>query len=212
MPRKLLAERRRIEQVIRAIVAGVSARGPAVLCRRGHQRAAGSAGCQRVPAHVRHLAGAGAGHHRRRPEGVVAIRRGGGGRRGAPAARAIEFRGITGRDVVVGIAASGTTPFVWGALREAKRRGATTVLVCFNPFLADSARAAADHRHRPQPRARAADRLDAAEGRDGDEAAVEHVHHPGDGAPRQGAEQPDDRSEPGECEIAGPGGADRAGR
>jgi N-acetylmuramic acid 6-phosphate etherase len=49
--------------------------------------------------------------------------------------RAIEFRGITRRDVVVGIAASGTTPFVWGALREAKRRGATTVLLCFNPFL-----------------------------------------------------------------------------
>jgi len=37
--------------------------------------------------------------------------------------------------VVVGIAASGTTPFVWGALGEAKRRGATTALVCFNPFL-----------------------------------------------------------------------------
>ena len=50
-------------------------------------------------------------------------------------ARAMEFRGITRRDVVAGIAASGTTPFVWGALRAAKRRGATTVLVCFNPFL-----------------------------------------------------------------------------
>jgi N-acetylmuramic acid 6-phosphate (MurNAc-6-P) etherase len=37
--------------------------------------------------------------------------------------------------VVVGIAASGTTPFVWGALREAKRRGAQTVLLCFNPYL-----------------------------------------------------------------------------
>ena len=50
-------------------------------------------------------------------------------------ARAIEFRGITRKDVVTGVAASGTTPFVWGALREAKRRGAATVLVCFNPFL-----------------------------------------------------------------------------
>jgi N-acetylmuramic acid 6-phosphate etherase len=50
-------------------------------------------------------------------------------------ARAIEFRGITRRDVVVGIAASGTTPFVWGALREARRRRANTVLVCFNPFI-----------------------------------------------------------------------------
>jgi N-acetylmuramic acid 6-phosphate etherase len=48
---------------------------------------------------------------------------------------AIRFRGVTRRDVVTGIAASGTTPFVWGALREAKRRGAATVLVCFNPFL-----------------------------------------------------------------------------
>jgi N-acetylmuramic acid 6-phosphate (MurNAc-6-P) etherase len=36
---------------------------------------------------------------------------------------------------VVGIAASGRTPFVWGALREAKRRGAPTVLLCFNPHL-----------------------------------------------------------------------------
>jgi N-acetylmuramic acid 6-phosphate (MurNAc-6-P) etherase len=42
---------------------------------------------------------------------------------------------VTHRDVVVGIAASGTTPFVWGALSEAKRRNATTALVCFNPFL-----------------------------------------------------------------------------
>jgi len=50
-------------------------------------------------------------------------------------ARAMEFRGVTDRDVVVGIAASGTTLFVWGALREARHRRATTVLVCFNPFL-----------------------------------------------------------------------------
>jgi N-acetylmuramic acid 6-phosphate etherase len=47
--------------------------------------------------------------------------------------RAIEFRGISRRDTVVGIAASGRTPFVWGALREARRRGATTILLCFNP-------------------------------------------------------------------------------
>lgn len=37
--------------------------------------------------------------------------------------------------MVIGIAASGTTPFVWGALNEARRRRATTVLVAFNPFL-----------------------------------------------------------------------------
>ena len=47
----------------------------------------------------------------------------------------IRRRRIKTSDVVVGIAASGTTPFVWGALREAKRRSATTVLICFNPHL-----------------------------------------------------------------------------
>jgi N-acetylmuramic acid 6-phosphate etherase len=50
-------------------------------------------------------------------------------------ASAISFRNISSRDVVIGIAASGTTPFVWGALTEAKRRRAFTVLLCFNPYL-----------------------------------------------------------------------------
>jgi N-acetylmuramic acid 6-phosphate etherase len=53
-------------------------------------------------------------------------------------ARAIGFRGVTRRDVVVGIAASGRTPFVWGAVREAMRRRASTILLCFNPNLAIS--------------------------------------------------------------------------
>ena len=47
-------------------------------------------------------------------------------------ARAI--RGRAGRgDAVVGIAASGVTPFVRGALGEARRRGAFTVLLTCNP-------------------------------------------------------------------------------
>ena len=53
----------------------------------------------------------------------------------AAGARAVEFRGVSGRDVVVGIAASGRTPFVWGALGAARRRGAKTVLLCFNPHI-----------------------------------------------------------------------------
>jgi N-acetylmuramic acid 6-phosphate etherase len=53
----------------------------------------------------------------------------------AAGARAIQFRGIKRNDVVVGIAASGRTPFVWGALQEARRRRARTILVCFNPYL-----------------------------------------------------------------------------
>lgn len=50
-------------------------------------------------------------------------------------AAAIRFRDVNRRDVVVGIAASGRTPFVWGALTEAKKRGAKTILLAFNPFL-----------------------------------------------------------------------------
>jgi N-acetylmuramic acid 6-phosphate etherase len=50
-------------------------------------------------------------------------------------AAAIEFRAVGKRDVVMGIAASGRTPFVWGALAAAKARGARTILLCFNPHL-----------------------------------------------------------------------------
>ena len=49
--------------------------------------------------------------------------------------RAIQFRGVGKRDVVIGIAASGRTPFVWGAMAAAARRGARTALVCFDPKL-----------------------------------------------------------------------------
>ncbi len=49
--------------------------------------------------------------------------------------RAAEFRGIGTGDVLVGIAASGRTPFVWGTLTEARKRGARTALLCFNPCL-----------------------------------------------------------------------------
>lgn len=48
---------------------------------------------------------------------------------------AIESRGVNSRDVVLGIAASGRTPFVWGALAAARKAGATTALLCFNPHL-----------------------------------------------------------------------------
>lgn len=53
----------------------------------------------------------------------------------AAGAAAIEYRGVTRRDVVIGIAASGRTPFVWGALGAARKLGAKTALICFNPHL-----------------------------------------------------------------------------
>ncbi|MCX5662410.1 MAG: N-acetylmuramic acid 6-phosphate etherase [Planctomycetota bacterium] len=50
------------------------------------------------------------------------------------------------RDVVVGIAAGGTTPYVWGALRIAKARGATTgLIVCVELAGVREDRACLDH-------------------------------------------------------------------
>lgn len=50
----------------------------------------------------------------------------------AAGAAAMRERGVGPRDVVVGIAASGRTPFVVGALEEARRLGAATVAVANN--------------------------------------------------------------------------------
>jgi N-acetylmuramic acid 6-phosphate etherase len=48
-------------------------------------------------------------------------------------ALAIDERGVTERDVVCGLTASGRAPFVLGALAEAKKRGAQTILLSCNP-------------------------------------------------------------------------------
>src|SRR5205085_2913260 len=48
-------------------------------------------------------------------------------------ALAIEERGVTGSDIVCGITASGRAPFVLGALAEAKKHGAQTILLTCNP-------------------------------------------------------------------------------
>ena len=53
----------------------------------------------------------------------------------AAGAEAVRARGVTRSDVVVGIAASGRTPFVWGALHAARAAGAATGLISFNPGL-----------------------------------------------------------------------------
>lgn len=53
---------------------------------------------------------------------------------GEAAARDI---GLSLRDVAMGIAAGGTTPFVHGVLREARRRGAATIFLCCVEALED---------------------------------------------------------------------------
>jgi N-acetylmuramic acid 6-phosphate etherase len=47
--------------------------------------------------------------------------------------RDLSARGFTARDVLVGLAASGRTPYVLGAVAEARRLGATTIGICCTP-------------------------------------------------------------------------------
>jgi N-acetylmuramic acid 6-phosphate etherase len=60
----------------------------------------------------------------------------------AAGAAAVRRARVGAGDLLVGISASGTTPFVLAALAEARRRGARTALVTSNP----AARGAADRR------------------------------------------------------------------
>jgi N-acetylmuramic acid 6-phosphate etherase len=48
-------------------------------------------------------------------------------------AHEMDRRGVTAADAVVGIAASGETPFVLGAVRRARQRGAMTIAVACTP-------------------------------------------------------------------------------
>jgi N-acetylmuramic acid 6-phosphate etherase len=51
----------------------------------------------------------------------------------AAGARDLALAGLSGKDTVVGISASGATPWVRGAIAEAKARGALTVVVVCRP-------------------------------------------------------------------------------
>jgi len=61
-------------------------------------------------------------------------------------ASAIVHHAITVQDVVVGITAGGTTPYVTGALRAAQQRGATTIFIACVPVEQVSAQADIDIR------------------------------------------------------------------
>ena len=98
-------------------------------------------------------------------------------------ASAIAQQNVTENDAVCGIAAGGTTPFVHGALAEAKRRDADTIFVtCVEPFDGEPAY----HVTIPRPhRSRSAHRQHPPQGRHGDEADSQPTHHDRVRAPRQ---------------------------
>jgi N-acetylmuramic acid 6-phosphate etherase len=54
-------------------------------------------------------------------------------------AKAVDARKVSANDVVMGIATGGTTPYVHGALRQAKERGAKTIFFsCVQPLINES--------------------------------------------------------------------------
>lgn len=134
IPAALLGERKKIEQAVRLIVRAFRQGGRLFYVGAGSSGRLGVLDASECPPTFRTP-----------PEQVQGIIAGGQraiwsaveGAEDDPlaGARSVEFREVGKRDVVVGIAASGRTPFVWGALRAAKARGATTLLVCFNPSL-----------------------------------------------------------------------------
>ena len=134
IPAALLAERPKIERVIRLIVRSFQSGGRLIYVGAGTSGRLGVLDASECPPTFRSdpemVQGIIAG-------GPTALWRAAEGAEDDPAAgaRAIKSRGVSRRDTVVGIAASGRTPFVWGALDEAKRRGASTVMVTLNPQL-----------------------------------------------------------------------------
>ncbi len=134
IPRSILAERKKIEQAVRLIVRSFELGGRLFYVGAGTSGRLGVLDASECPPTFRtapdRVQGIIAGGQRALWEAVE------GAEDDADAgARAIQFRGVRRKDVVVGIAASGRTPFVWGALWEARRRRAKTILLCFNPEL-----------------------------------------------------------------------------
>ncbi len=127
------AEIPRIAEAVDRIVGAGARRRTAVLHRRWNQRPAGCSGRRRMSADV-------SSARRSWCKGIIA-----GGE--AALARATEAseddpeadgailpsRGFTGKDALVGIAASGRTPYVLGAVDAANKLGALTVGISCTP-------------------------------------------------------------------------------
>lgn len=136
IPAKILAESEHIEWTVREVVRAFSEGGRLIYCGAGTSGRLGVLDASECPPTFRTPANL--------VQGIIA-----GGRTAlwsavegaeddfAAGEKAIEFRRIGPADVVVGISASGHAPFIWGCLGEAKKRGATTVLVCCNPAYRD---------------------------------------------------------------------------
>ena len=121
-----------IARAVDAIAGAHRARGTALLRWRRNERPPRRARRGGTSADVWHAAAHGPGRDRGRPPRAHARRR---RRRGQSHERGKDLaaRGLSAKDAVVGIAASGATPYVLGALEYAKRKGAVTIGLTSNP-------------------------------------------------------------------------------
>lgn len=132
VPQAILAETEAIEWTVKRIVAAFAAGGRLIYAGAGTSGRLGVLDASECPPTFRTP-----------PDQVQGIIAGGrtalwaaveGAEDDAASGRqAIINRSVVAEDVVIGISASGHAPFVWGCLKEAKKRGATTVLLTFNP-------------------------------------------------------------------------------
>jgi N-acetylmuramic acid 6-phosphate etherase len=134
IPAAILAEQKPIERAVRSVVRSFKSGGRLLYVGAGTSGRLGVLDASECPPTFRTdpdlVQGIIAG-------GQTALWRAVEGAEDDPAAgaRTMEARAVNRRDTVIGIAASGRTPFVWGALDEAKARGATTALITLNPNL-----------------------------------------------------------------------------
>ncbi|SPX16611.1 N-acetylmuramic acid 6-phosphate etherase [Escherichia coli] len=121
-----------IAAAIDVIHAQVSGGGASDLPRCGNIRSSGDSGCQRMSAHLRRETGSGGwliagGEYaiQHAVEGAEDSREGG--------VNDLKNINLTAQDVVVGIAASGRTPYVIAGLEYARQLGCRTVGISCNP-------------------------------------------------------------------------------
>ena len=104
---------------------------------------------------------------------------------------AISERRIASEDFVLGIAASSSTPFVRGALSEARRVGAYTVLLTLQRKHSHGVSLRSNDR--PRDRSGDPDRFNPIESRNGYQDVPKSAHHGCHGQDRQGIQESDGR-------------------
>ena len=121
-----------IARAVDAIAGALQQGGATLLRRRGNERTPCGARCRGASADIWHAAADGPGSDRGRPPRAHAAVEGAEDNR-TKGAKDLAARGLNAKDAVVGIAASGGTPYVLGALEFAKRKGAVTIGITSNP-------------------------------------------------------------------------------